>query len=76
MTQEGCFRSWRDNREGGIDGWKSPIFSITTEDLLEERAASKKKDVWQTITWTFDPRHPERGLKEEKLTPHESIRFG
>ena len=70
-STEGRFRSWSDNREGGIDGWHGPIFTVTTDDELEDRVHANQKDIWQTITYTFDARHPEVGIKEEKGKPHE-----
>ena len=64
------YRSCFDNREGGIQGWKGSIFTVTTEDLLEDRLLAKETDIWQEITYTFDADHPEAGIREEKASPH------
>jgi hypothetical protein len=65
------FESWRDNRQGGVVGWRGSMFTVTTSDLLEDKLQAKEKDIRQEITFTFDADHPEHGIKEEKGTPHE-----
>ncbi len=70
-STEGLFRSWGDNRDGFIDGWHDSIFKVTTNDLLEDKLKAKEKDIWQDIIYTFDARHPENGIKEEKGNPYE-----
>jgi len=69
-SSERRFRSWRDNREGGIIGWHGSIFTVATDDLLEDKIAAKEKDIWQSITYAYDCRHPDMGIKEDKGTPH------
>ncbi len=65
------FRSWSDNREGGIKGWSGGVLSLTTEDLMEARLRANEKAVWQTITFTFDAAKPEAGIQEVRVGPRE-----
>ena len=60
------FRSWSDNREGGINGWSGSVLSLTTDDLIEEKLRANEKAVWQTITFSFDSLKPEAGIQEVK----------
>lgn len=70
-SSENLFESWRDNRQGGIDGWHGFLFKVITSDLLEDQVAADEKKEWQDITYTFDAHHPENGIKEEKGAPRE-----
>jgi hypothetical protein len=67
------YMSFHDNREGSIVGWRGSVFTVRTEDWLEDKDP-KEKVAWQTITITFDTRHPEEGIKVEKSEPHEKTR--
>jgi hypothetical protein len=61
------YRSFVENREGQIEGWHGPIFTARCEGDVEE--PTDKKNTRQTITFTFDAKHPEEGIKEERGQP-------
>jgi hypothetical protein len=64
------YESWRDNREGKLIGWRGPIFTVVTEDLLEDDEQNDAKTrVVQRTTVTFDARRPQDGLKLDRAKP-------
>lgn len=58
------YESWLDNRSCGTLSRESPIITMTTDDLLEKELHAGKNDCWQTITFQYDTRHPEDGIKQ------------
>lgn len=63
------YQSFAQNREGRIEGWHGSIFTAKTEGDVEEETPDQK-NARQTITFTFDAKHPEAGIKEERGEPH------
>jgi hypothetical protein len=72
---EGCeaertehrYQSFVHNREGRIEGWHGSIFTARAEGDVEEPA--DEKNTRQSITFAFDAKHPEAGIKEERGQP-------
>ena len=61
------YQSFIHNREGRVEGWQESIFTVRTEGDVEEPA--DEKNTRQSITFTFDAKHPEAGIKEERGQP-------
>jgi hypothetical protein len=59
---ESCFT----NRDGWALGWHGSLFTVETEDLVEDSARADKAAVWQTLKWTFDVRRPDAAFTEEQ----------
>jgi len=67
---DGLYESCLKNRDGSVVGWNGPLFVVTTDAELPDKVQANAKDIWSTITFTFDAHHPEQGLKEEDGPPH------
>ena len=64
--KEALYVSCITNRQGWALGWHGSIFTIETEDLVEDSVRAGKAAVWRSLKWSFDIRRPEAGFVEEQ----------
>lgn len=62
------YASCAENRVGKIHGWHGSIFTVSGSDNMDGAAPDAVPR--PAITFTFDARHPERGVKRDSGTPH------
>jgi hypothetical protein len=70
---QALYQSCWDNRDGWAIGWHGHLFTIETEDLVEEPRRPDDPARWRQLKWTFDVEHPDAGFKEEHRTPSSSF---
>ena len=64
--KEALYESCITNRQGWVLGWHGSIFTIESEDLVEDSVRAGKAAVWRNIKWSFDIRRPEAAFTEEQ----------